>query len=91
MMLNARYMELAGGSVGSGAWTTDSAAEVGYRNLAIWGVDAMKQAVFWCESERCAFVRRRRVERRTGRETFVAYGVGCVSRMMRRCDGGSST
>jgi len=65
-------MVVLGGSVGSGAWTTESAAEVGYRNLAMWGVEAMKLAVFWCESERCAFARRRRVERRRGRETFVA-------------------
>jgi hypothetical protein len=57
----------------------------------MWGVEAMKLAVFWWERERCAFVRRRRVERRRGRETFVAYGVGCVSRMMRRWDGESST
>jgi len=57
----------------------------------MWGVEAMKLAVFWWERERCAFVRRRRVERRRGRETLVAYGVGCVSRMMRRWEGGSST
>ena len=29
MMLKARYMEFVGGSTGVGAWTTDSAAEVG--------------------------------------------------------------
>ena len=52
--------------------------------MAMWGVEAMKLAVFWWERERCAFVRRRRVERRRGRETLVAYGVGCVSRTMRR-------
>jgi hypothetical protein len=40
--------------------------------LATWGVDAMKLAVFWWESDRCALIRSSKVERRTGRETVVA-------------------
>lgn len=45
------------------------------------GAEAMKLAVFWWERDKCALIRRRRVERRVGREMDVAYGVGCVSRM----------
>jgi hypothetical protein len=39
-------------SVESVACSTLSAAEVGYRNFAMWGVEAMKLVVFWWERER---------------------------------------
>ena len=45
-MLKARYMELLDRSFDSEACTTESAVEVGYRNLAMLGVEAMKLAVF---------------------------------------------
>jgi hypothetical protein len=90
MRLKGRYMDLLT-SFESGACSTLSAGEVGYRNFAMWGDEAMKLVVFWWERERCALIRRRSVERSVGREIFVAYGAGCVSRMTNKCAGGSST
>jgi len=48
------------------------------------GAEAMKLAVFWCESDKCALIRRSRLEIRTGIEIVVEYGIGCVSRITNR-------
>jgi len=51
----------------------------------------MKLAVFWCERDRWALIRSKRVERRVGSDIVVAYGTGWVSRIIRRWEGESST